>query len=245
MFKIEDLFAVGMHYGHKIRRSSPKMKPYVFDVRWDICVIDLCKTAKLLEKALDELKTVVSKNGKILFVGTKYQAKDLVAQAAKECNEYYIDKRWLGGSITNNYSTIGVISAKLSKMEREEESGYIAKFSKKEKGKFYQKKQKFVELLSGVRNLYGTPDMLIVVDPKKEKIAVLEAKKANIPVIALCDTDFDEPSLIKHLIPGNDEGTSSIKFFLDQCVKVINESKKVQAPIAAVVENKEEKQWEN
>jgi small subunit ribosomal protein S2 len=238
MLKIEDLFAAGMHYGHNIRRSSSKMKKYVYGERWGISVIDLCQTAILFDKALNQLQHIVSKGGRVLFVGTKYQAKDLVEQAAKDSEQSFITKRWLGGTITNNYSTVGVLSQKLNKMERDEEAGYVSKLSKNEQSKFAKKKEKYLGLISGVRNLNSTPDVLIVVDAKREAIAISEAYKLGIPVIALADTDALDPTLIKYIVPGNDEGTASIKLFLDNCVQIINESKKAKKPQPALEKEK-------
>jgi len=221
MFEIKELFEKGFHYGHRKLRSNPKMNEFVFAEKWGISIIDLCKTRVMLENALDALKVCVKKGGKVLFVGTKHQAKDMIQEIAKSCNQYYINKRWLGGTITNYNSTINLPVNKLNKMEKDEESGYVEKFTKRERLDFQKKKEKLYGLFSGIRHMGGVPSMIIVVDPKRENIAVREAKLWNIPVIALGDTDTPEPKLITYLVPGNDEGNGSIEFFLQKCGQVI------------------------
>ena len=220
MFEIKELFERGFHYGHRKWRSNPKMKDYIFCQKWGVDVIDLCKTTHLFQKAIEALSLCVKKGGKILFVGTKHQAQGLVEEYAKSCNQFYVNKRWFGGTITNNYSTIGLPLNKLKKMEKEEEN--IVKLAKHERLNFLKQKEHLISLLGGIRELGGVPDMLIVVDPKRENIAVREAHLRNIPVIALADTDTPEPSIIKYLVPGNDEGTASIQYFLEQCAAAIN-----------------------
>jgi len=226
MFEIKDLFEKGFHYGHRKLRSNPKMNEFVFCEKWGISIIDLCKTNVMFGKALEALATCVKKGGKVLFGGTKHQASDSIAQAATSCNQYYINKRWLGGTITNNHSTINLPLNKLGKMEKEEESGYVDKLTKRERLDFQKKKEKLLGLFSGIRTMGGVPNMLIVIDPKRENIAVKEAKLWNIPVIALADTDTPEPAIINYLVPGNDEGKGSIEFFLEKCCEVINQAAK-------------------
>jgi len=226
MFEIKELFEKGFHYGHRKWRSSPKMNEFIFCEKWGISIIDLCKTTHMFENAMNALHACVKKGGKILFVGTKHQAAELVAQTAKNTNQHYINKRWLGGTITNNFSTISLPLNKLVKMEKDEESGYIEKFAKRERLDFSKKKEKLLGLLAGIRNMAGVPDMLVVVDPKREGIAIKEAKLWNIPVIALADTDTPEPSMITYLVPGNDEGQGSIHYFLQKCEKTILDAQK-------------------
>lgn len=180
----------------------------------------------MFENAMNALHACVKKGGKILFVGTKHQAAELVAQTATNCGQYYVNKRWLGGTVTNNFSTISLPLNKLNKMEKDEESGYVDKFTKRERLDFAKKKEKLLSLLSGIRHMGGVPDMIIVVDPKREGIAVKEAKLWNIPVIALADTDTPEPSMITHLVPGNDEGQGSIHYFLQKCEETILDAQK-------------------
>jgi len=224
VFEIKELFELGFHYGHRKWRSNPKMNEFIFCEKWGISIIDLSKTVPLFEKALNAIYDCVRKGGKVLFVGTKHQAKDQIAKTASECHQFYVNKRWLGGTITNNFSTIQLPLNKLTKMEKNEESGYINKFTKKERLDFSKKKDKLLGLLQGIRNLHGNPNMLVVVDPKREDIAVKEARLHNIPVIALADTDTPEPSMIKYIVPGNDEGVKVIDFFLARCQEAINQA---------------------
>lgn len=223
MFEVQELFELGFHYGHRKWRSNPKMSEFVFCEKWGISIIDLCKTAPLFETALNAVYDCAKKGGKILFVGTKHQAKDVIAEVANSCNQYYVNKRWLGGTITNNFPTIHLPLNKLTKMEKDEESGYISKFNKKERLDFKKKKDKLLGLLEGVRNLGNLPNLLVVVDPKREGIAIKEAKLFNIPVVALADTDTPEPASIKYIVPGNDEGKAAIEFFLHKCADAVNQ----------------------
>lgn len=221
MFSITELFNLRFHYGHKWCRSNPKMKNYIFCQRWGISIIDLCKTSVLFENALNVLYACARSNGKILFVGTKHQAKDLIAQNAVECGQYYVNHRWLGGTITNNFSTIVLPLNKLKKLEKDQETGFIDKYTKKERTMFQKEKERLEKLLNGIRNMDGIPDMLVVVDPKSSHTAIREANLMNIPVLALADTDTPEPKLIKHIVPGNDESKSTIGFFLTKCREAI------------------------
>jgi small subunit ribosomal protein S2 len=223
MFKIEELFKLGFHYGHRKWRSSQKMKEYIFCEKWGISIIDLCKTAPLFEAALNAIYDCARKGGRILFIGTKPQARELVQQIASDCNQFYVDKRWIGGTLTNYFSAVYLPLDKLSKMETDEASGKIANFVKKERMEFSKKKKKLNDLFSGVRGLDVLPSMLIVIDPKKEWIAVKEAFLSNIPVIALADTDTPDPSLINHIVPGNDDSVSVISEFLNRCQDAIKQ----------------------
>lgn len=218
---VTDLFEAGFQYGHKSIKSSPKMKRYIHDVRWGISIIDLSQTAPMFARALDSLFNIVKKGGSVLFVGTKYQAKDLILKHAKECNQYYINKRWLGGSLTNYSCTIANKVKQLEEIERLEDLGMISKYGKKEQLKIAEKKSKLLSLIDGVRSMIKLPDLLIVVDAKKEHIALSEAKIAGIPTIVLADTDTKDPAICSNVVPGNDDGHSSIEFFLQKCQEVI------------------------
>lgn len=214
---IEELFAAGFQYGHKAIKSSPKMKKYIHSVKWGISIADLCQTAVLFSEALQALYDVVRKGGNVLFLGTKYQAKDLIIKYAKECNQFYINKRWLGGSITNHANTLITQIRKLEEIERLEDLGILQKYGKKEQVKIGEKREKLISLIEGVRTMPKLPDLMIVVDAKKEHIALLEAKSFGIPTIVLADTDTQDPSIISHVVPGNDDGFASIDFFLSKC----------------------------
>lgn len=242
MFEVKDLFEKGFHYGHRKWCSSPKMKDFIFCEKWGTSIIDLTKTAPLFERALNALYACAKKGGRILFVGTKHQAADLIMQTAQNCGQYYINKRWLGGTITNNLSTISLPLNKLAKMEKDIEAGYVDKLTKRERQQIYKKREKIVGLFSGIKNLNGVPDMLVVVDPKREGIAIKEAKLGNIPVIALADTDTPEPGLITYLVPGNDEGQGAIQYFLYMCEQTINKAvKEAEHKEVKAVENSEAK----
>mgnify|MGYP003678354812 CR=1 FL=1 len=220
-FTVEELFKKGFHYGHKITCTNTKMKPYIFDTRWGISIIDLTKTTVLFNSALKLLDEIIKKNGKVLFVGTKNQAKSLIKKTATECGEFYVNQRWLGGTITNNHFTIGVMSSQLKKIQLNEESGFVLNFAKKEQLELNRKKTKLLNLIEGIKELKGEPDLLIVIDAQKEKNAILEANKRKIPVIALTDTDTSFPDMISNIVPGNDEGALCIEFFLEQCAATI------------------------
>lgn len=218
---IEELFISGFQYGHKSIKSSPKMKRYIHSIKWGISIIDLCQTAMLLKQALDYLFNVVSKGGSVLFVGTKYQARDLVKKYATECNQFYINKRWLGGSLTNYANTLLKKVEKLQEIEKNRDLGIIANYSKKEQLKISENERKINELIEGVRNMLDLPDLLIVIDAKREEKALKEAKKFNIPAIVLADTDTPDPQILSYIVPGNDDGVSSIDLFLNKCKDTI------------------------
>ncbi len=224
-YSIEELFKKGFHYGHRKWSSSSKMNNFVFGEKWGLYIIDLCKTVNLFSQAMEALSNCINKGGNVVFVGTKSQAKDVVKLAAESCNQFYINKRWLGGTLTNNHSTIELPLKKLKEMEAYEEDLSFQKLTKHERLLFSKKKDRLLELLSGIRELSGLPDMLIVVDPNREWNAITEAKKANVPVIALADTDTPDPNIIDYIVPGNDEGNSSITYFLNECVNIINSSR--------------------
>lgn len=228
MFAIKDLFELGFHYGHRKWRSNPKMKQFVFCEKLGGYVIDLCQTVPMFHAALNTLRNCSAKGGKILFVGTKHQAKDLIQVAAESCDQFFVNKRWLGGTLTNK-TTIDSSIMKLKELERQEEGGYVEKLSKHERLKFQKDKEKMVKSLGGLKKLKGVPDMLVVVDPNVGRTAVSEAKLMGIPVVALADTDTPDPDSIEYLVPGNDEGKASIQFFLDQCVQAIKEGMEIFA----------------
>lgn len=237
-FGIVDLFKLGFHYGHRRWRSSPKMLPFIFCEKWGVHIIDLCKTLPMMEKALSALKATAAKGGKILFVGTKNQAKGIVEEIANACGQPYVNQRWLGGTMTN-WQTIRSSIDKLRKMEEEEASGYIEKFAKNERLEFKKKKDKLLKFIGGIREMGGIPDFLVVVDTKREMTSIQEARVLKIPVVALADTDSPSPEDVSFLVPGNDDGVSSIKFFLEKCQEAILEGK---SEIKLVKKEKTEKE---
>jgi len=215
---IKELIEAGVHFGHKTMRWNPKMSTYIYGVRDDIHIIDLQQTLPLLVAALGKIYDVAKNNGRVLFVGTKMQASEIVAEAAKRCGQYYVNHRWLGGMLTN-WSTINRSIKKLSELEalisEEEANGdnnEQLKLTKKEKLDITRKIDKLEKSLGGIREMGGVPDILFVIDTNKEDIAIQEAKKLNIPVIAIVDSNSD-PDDVDMPIPGNDDATRAIRLY--------------------------------
>ena len=209
---IEDLLEAGVHFGHNIRRWNPKMEQYIFGTKNKIHILDLRITLPLINNALTKLHEIISKSGKILIVGTKKQSSLVVENIANETNQFFVNKRWLGGTLTN-WKTISNSIKKLDEIELLlEDTKESTKLSKKELLNLSHEKDKLVLNIGGIRNLGGKPDILIVFDVVKDKLAVLEANKLDIPVIAVVDTNSD-PELIDFPIPGNDDAIRSINLF--------------------------------
>ncbi len=209
--QIKDLLEAGVHFGHQTRRWNPKMKPYIFKEQNGIYIIDLRQTLDTLQKAYDVIVKLASEGKTVLFVGTKRQAKDSVREDAERCGMYYINERWLGGTLTN-YKTIKLSLDRLDDMEAMEKDGRIEQLSKKERLTLEKHKQKLLKVLAGIRGMKGSPACLIVFDTKKEEIAIKEAKKLRIPLIGLIDTNSD-PDDLDLAIPANDDAIRSIKLF--------------------------------
>jgi small subunit ribosomal protein S2 len=207
---LKDLLEAGVHFGHQTRRWNPKMKPYIFGKRNGIYIVDLQKTVALFREAADFVHDLGAAGKQILFVGTKRQAAEVIAEEAERCGQFYVTHRWLGGTLTN-YTTIKTSIQRLKELEArlgEEDSP----LTKKEKLRLDREREKMHRNLSGVRDMTGLPDAMFVVDPKREDIAVAEANKLGIPVIAIVDTNCD-PELIDFVIPGNDDAIRSIRLF--------------------------------
>ena len=210
--KLEDLLESGVHFGHNVRRWNPKMKEYIYGVRNNIHIFDLRITLELLNAALLKIHETVSKSGKILFVGTKKQCSDIVKELALINNNYYVNKRWLGGTLTN-WKTISNSIKRLDEIElflKDNESS--KNLSKKELLDISREKEKLELNIGGIRKLNGKPDLLVVFDVLKDRIAVLEARKLNIPVVGIVDSNSD-PDLIDYVIPGNDDALRSINLY--------------------------------
>ena len=208
---IRKLLEAGVHFGHQTKRWNPKMKKYIFGERSGIYIIDLEKTVDLLNSARDFSKELASKGGKILFVGTKKQAHQIISEEAKRCGMYSVTHRWLGGLLTN-FETIKKSVERLKEIERMQENETIwSNLTKKEVARINKEKGKLLRDLGGIREMVSLPDAVFVVDPKKEEIAVKEAMKLGIPIIGLVDTNCD-PELIDYPIPGNDDALKSIRF---------------------------------
>lgn len=205
---LEDLLKSGVHFGHLTRRWDPKMKPYIFMERNGIHIIDLQKTLKNLEQAYNAVKEIVATGDPILFVGTKKQAKDILKAEAMRCEMPYIVERWLGGTLTN-FSTIKKSVRHLENLEKMVLDGTVEKLTKKERLHIEREIEKMKKVFAGIQDLKKIPGALFVVDIKKEEIAVREAKKLRVPIVAIVDTNCD-PTQIDYPIPGNDDSTKSI-----------------------------------
>ncbi len=222
--KIEDLLESGVHFGHNVRRWNPKMKEYIYGVRNNIHIFDLRITLELLNLALTKIHETVAKSGKILFVGTKKQCSDVVKELATLNNNFYVNKRWLGGTLTN-WKTISNSIKRLEEIElflKDNESS--KNLSKKELLDISREKQKLDLNIGGIKALNGKPDLLVVFDVIKDKIAVKEANKLNIPVIAVVDSNAD-PENIDYVIPGNDDAIRSINLYKNYFSETINDAK--------------------
>ncbi len=206
---MSNLLEAGVHFGHQTKRWNPKMKEYIFGTREDIYIIDLEKTNTLLEEAYNELKVIASNGGKVLFAGTKKQAQEVTVAEAIRSNSYYVTERWLGGTLTN-FRTIRRRVKRLEEIEKMEADGVFEALPKKEVIGLKKEYDKLNKVLCGIRNMYKIPQALVVVDPKKEYNAIMEAKKLKIPVFGLIDTNSD-PDLLDFVIPGNDDAVKSIK----------------------------------
>ena len=212
-FTMRQLLEAGVHFGHHTRRWNPKMAPYIFGKRNSIHIINLEKTVPMLYEALEAIQSIAKNGGKFLFVGTKRSASDLIAQAATNCGQYYVNHRWLGGMLTN-WETVSKSIKKLKNLEERISSGEINNLTKKERLNIERQKEKLDLTLGGIKNMNGIPDALFIIDTNKEAIAVLEANNLNIPVIAICDTNTN-PSGVDYPIPGNDDALRAISLYCD------------------------------
>ncbi len=210
--ELADLLNAGAHFGHLTRRWNPKMKPFIFMERNGIHIIDLKKTQELLEVACDAVSNTVADGRRILFVGTKKQASQVIEEEAKRCGQFYVSQRWLGGMLTN-FTTIRKSVKRLTNIEKMETDGTYDKITKKEILVLDREKEKLQGVLSGVVEMTRLPGALFVVDIKKEEIAVLEARRLGIPVIAIVDTNCD-PTMVDYPIPANDDAIKSIQTIL-------------------------------
>ncbi len=209
-FSMRQLLEAGVHFGHQTHRWEPKMKPYIFGDRNGIHILDLSQTVPMLHQALVKIRDVVAGGGRVLFVGTKRQAQQPVAEAAARCAQYYMNVRWLGGTLTNWQTVTGSIR-RLKEIEERLEGGGGG-LTKKEQLQLSREKAKLDASLGGIRDLGGLPDLLFVIDVKKEAIAVKEAKKLGIPVVAVVDTNCS-PDDIDYVIPGNDDASRAIALY--------------------------------
>jgi small subunit ribosomal protein S2 len=211
-FDMRQLLEAGVHFGHQTHRWNPKMAPYIYGVRHKVHIIDLSQSVPLLARALQFLREVAAGGGRVLFVGTKRQASKVVAASAKRCGQYYVDHRWLGGMLTN-WQTISK-SIKVLKELDEKLGDETSGFTKKERLQLMRHRDKLERNLGGIREMGGIPDVVVVIDTNREEIAIKEAQKLNIPVVAILDTNCD-PDGIAYPIPGNDDATRAITLFCE------------------------------
>jgi small subunit ribosomal protein S2 len=208
---MKDLLEAGVHFGHQTKRWNPKMKPYIFGERNGIYIIDLGRTAKLYREASEFATKVAAQGGTMLFVGTKRQAQDAIAEEAQRCGMYFVNQRWLGGLLTN-FTTIQRSLARLRELEAMTTDGRYDTLSKKEIARLDKERRKLAKNLDGIRGMTRLPDVIFIVDTRHEQIAVDEAKKLKIPVIGVVDTNCD-PDEVEYVIPGNDDALRSIRLF--------------------------------
>ena len=221
VISMKQLLEAGVHFGHQTRRWNPKMAPYIFTERNGIYIIDLQKAVKKIEEAYAFMKDVAESGKPILFVGTKKQAQNAIFDEATRCGQYYVNQRWLGGMLTN-YKTISGRIKRLNDIEKMEEDGTFEKLSKKEVTKLRAEHDKLQKFLGGIRDMKGMPGALFIVDPKKERIAVKEARILNIPVVGIVDTNCD-PDDVDYIIPANDDAIRAVKLISSKMADAVIE----------------------
>ncbi|MBP1949153.1 30S ribosomal protein S2 [Virgibacillus litoralis] len=249
VISMKQLLEAGVHFGHQTRRWNPKMKKYIFTERNGIYIIDLQKTVKKVDEAYKYVKEIASNGGTVLFVGTKKQAQDSVRDEATRSGMFYINQRWLGGTLTN-FQTIRKRINRLKDIERMEEDGTFEVLPKKEVVDLLKEKDRLVKFLGGIKEMKKLPDAMFVIDPRKERIAIAEAHKLNIPIIGMVDTNCD-PDEIDYVIPANDDAIRAVKLLTSKIADAILEVKqgeeteeveaqaKAQAEEAVAVDNAE------
>lgn len=223
IISMKALLEAGVHFGHQTKRWNPKMKKFIFTERNGIYIIDLQKTVKKVDEAYEAIRSVAAEDGVVLFVGTKKQAQDAIESEAKRAGQYFVSQRWLGGMLTN-YKTIKKSIQRLRDLEEMEEDGTFALLPKKEVSKLELEMEKLEKYLGGIKDMPALPDVLFVVDPKKEYIAVNEAKKLGIPVVGICDTNAD-PDDLDFPIPGNDDAIRAVKLITAAMADAVIEGK--------------------
>ncbi len=216
---VKEMLHAGLHFGHQTRRWNPKMKPYIYGPRNGIYIINLDLTKRLFDQALSFVAQEVKKGGSILFVGTKRQAQTIISEEARRCGMFYIDHRWLGGMLTN-FQTIKRSIDRLKTIESMQEDGSINRFPKKEILLMEKERIKLERNVGGIKDMRNLPSVIFIIDPRKESIAVSEAQKLNIPVVAVADTNCD-PDGIDYLIPGNDDAIRSIRLISSHVAEAI------------------------
>jgi len=223
VISMKQLLEAGVHFGHQTRRWNPKMAPFIFTDRNGIYIIDLQKTVKKVEEAYNFVKQLAAEGGSILFVGTKKQAQESVREEAERCGMFYVNQRWLGGMLTN-FQTIRRRIDRLNELEKMEANGTMEVLPKKEVAELLHEKEKLQKFLGGIKEMRHLPGALFVVDPRKERIAVAEARKLGIPIIAIVDTNCD-PDEIDYVIPGNDDAIRAVRLLTSKMAEAVLEGK--------------------
>jgi small subunit ribosomal protein S2 len=220
-FTMKNLLEAGVHFGHQTRRWNPKMAPYIFGSRNGIHIIDLQKTLRMANETYQFMRELAAAGGRVLFVGTKRQAADAIREESLRCGQFYVNHRWLGGMLTN-FSTIQQSVRKMKDLQRQKEEGVFDLLTKKEGQSLQNELDKLERSLGGIKDMIGLPDCLFVIDVRKEELAVKEAKKLGIPVVAVVDTNCD-PSDIDYIIPGNDDAIRAVRLFTSKLADAILE----------------------
>ena len=239
VISMKHLLEAGVHFGHQTRRWNPKMAQYIFTERNGIYIIDLQKTVRKIDEAYMFVRNLSMEGKTILFVGTKKQAQESIESEAKRCNMYYVNNRWLGGMLTN-YKTIKTRIERLNQIDRMEQNGQFDVLPKKEVIKLIHEREKLVANLGGIREMKGLPGALFVVDPRKEHIAVAEARALGIPIVGIVDTNCD-PEEIDYVIPGNDDAIRAIRLISSVMANAIQEGKQGADAAEAEAEAADEK----
>ena len=216
-YSMRQLLEAGVHFGHQAHRWNPKMGEYIFGTRNNIHIIDLVQSVPMLHRALQAVSDTVAKGGRILFVGTKRQAQDAIAEAAKRCAQYYVNSRWLGGTLTN-WKTISNSIKRLRKLDEMLASNELQGYTKKERLTLQRERDKLDRALGGIKDMGGLPDLVFIIDTNKEDIAIKEARRLNVPVAAVVDTNSD-PEGITFVVPGNDDASRAISLYCDLIAK--------------------------
>ncbi|OXS59705.1 30S ribosomal protein S2 [Cohnella sp. CIP 111063] len=223
VISMKQLLEAGVHFGHQTRRWNPKMDKYIFTERNGIYIIDLQKTVKKVDEAYNFVRQLAENGGTMLFVGTKKQAQDSVKEEAERSGQYYINQRWLGGTLTN-FSTIQKRTDRLHQLDKWEQDGTFEVLPKKEVIILRKEKERLEKFLGGIKNMRKLPDALFIIDPRKERIAVAEARKLGIPIVGIVDTNCD-PDEIDYVIPGNDDAIRAVKLLTAKMADAIVESR--------------------
>ncbi|PKM79464.1 MAG: 30S ribosomal protein S2 [Firmicutes bacterium HGW-Firmicutes-13] len=239
---MKQLLEAGVHFGHQTRRWNPKMKNYIFTERNGIYIIDLQKTVKMIEVAYSYFKDIAANGQKVLFVGTKKQAQETVQKEAERCGMFYVNQRWLGGMLTN-FSTIRRRIDRLFELDKMEEDGMFEVLPKKEVIRLKHEKEKLEKFLSGIKHMKELPAAVYIVDPRKERIAVAEARKLGIPIVAIVDTNCD-PDEIDLIIPGNDDAIRAVKLISGKMADAVLEGKQGMQMEEAEASEKEKNEVE-